>query len=137
LLVGAKRVASAFCSNYKVIGDAMSQSELEKVIIVEGKSDKKKVQTIIKEPIEIICTNGTISTSKLDELIENLFNKDVYILVDADDAGEKLRKQFRREFPEAEHLYIDRTYREVATAPEQHIATVLLAADIDVHASFL
>ncbi|WP_449537463.1 toprim domain-containing protein [Ferdinandcohnia sp. Marseille-Q9671] len=111
--------------------------DTEKVIIVEGKSDKKKVQTVINEPIEIICTNGTISISRLDELIEHLFNKDVYILVDADNAGEKLRKQFKREFPEAQHLFIDKTYREVATAPEQHIATVLLSANIDVHAEFL
>ncbi len=111
--------------------------DIDKVIIVEGKSDKVKVETIIKDQIEIICTNGTISISKLDELIEYLFNKEVYILVDSDDAGEKLRKQFKRELPEAEHLYIDRAYREVATAPEQHIATVLLSANIDVHADYL
>ncbi|WP_071460656.1 toprim domain-containing protein [Bacillus massilinigeriensis] len=111
--------------------------ELEKVLIVEGSSDRKKVQVILKEPVEIICTNGTIGVSKLDELIENLFDKDVYILVDADESGEKLRKQFKREFPEANHLYIDRMYREVATAPEKHLATVLLGANIDVHTQFL
>ncbi|WP_456279340.1 toprim domain-containing protein [Bacillus sp. AK128] len=111
--------------------------EVEKVIIVEGKSDKKKIETVLNEEIEIICTNGTISTSKLDEMIEELFNKEVYILVDADDSGEKLRKQFKRELPEAIHLYIDKSYREVASAPEQHVATVLLSANIDVHANFL
>lgn len=115
----------------------MIHSDVEKVIIVEGKSDKKKIEIIINEPIEIICTNGTIGTSKLDELIESLSNKEVYILVDSDDSGEKLRKQFRKEFPEAEHLYIDKMYREVANAPEQHIAVVLLGSNIDVHASFL
>lgn len=109
----------------------------EKVIIVEGKSDKTKVKSIIREPVEIICTNGTISITKLDELIDTLFDKDVYILVDADSAGEKLRKQFRREFPEAEHLYIDRMYREVATAPEHHLATVLLGANIDIYTQYL
>jgi toprim domain protein len=108
-----------------------------KVIIVEGSSDKRKVQSILNEPVEIICTNGTISLARLDELIESLFHKDVYILVDADDSGEKLRKQFKREFPEASHLYIDKMYREVATAPEKHLATVLLGANIDVHAEFL
>jgi toprim domain protein len=136
-ILGIEWLREISFSNYNIIGDAMGQLELEKVIIVEGRSDKKKVESIISEPITIICTNGTISTSKLDELIEELYNKDVYILVDADDAGEKLRKQFRREFPEAEHLYIDKMYREVATAPEQHIATVLLGANIDVDAAFL
>jgi toprim domain protein len=57
--------------------------------------------------------------------------------VDADASGEKLRKQFKREFPEANHLYIDKMYREVATAPENHLATVLIGANIDVHAEYL
>jgi toprim domain protein len=115
----------------------MNDSYVNKVLIVEGKSDKNKVKNIVKEPVEIICTNGTISFTKLDELIEFLEDRDVYILVDADKAGEKLRKQFRREFPQAEHIYINRMYREVATAPVQHLATVLLAANIDVHTEYL
>jgi len=115
----------------------MNDSYVDKVLIVEGKSDKNKVKSIVKEPLEIICTNGTISHTKLDELIDFLENKDVYILVDADAAGEKLRKRFKREFPQAEHLYIDRMYREVATAPVHHLATVLLGANIDVHTEFL
>lgn len=109
----------------------------EKVIIVEGTSDKRKVQPIIREPVDIICTNGTISFNKMDELIEQLTNRDVYILVDADEAGEKLRKQFKREFPDAEHLYIDRSYREVATSPVKHLASILVAADIDVYIEYL
>lgn len=110
---------------------------IDKVIIVEGTSDKRKVKGIIREPIEIICTNGTIGINRLEELIDSLFDKEVYILVDADEAGEKLRKQFKREFPEAEHLYIDKSYREVATAPVHHLATVLVQANIDIFTEFL
>lgn len=109
----------------------------EKVIIVEGSTDRKRVQAVLNESVEIICTNGTISLSKLDELVDALENKEVYILADADESGEKLRKQLRREMPNAFHLYIDRTYREVANAPGYHLATVLLAANIDVKAEFL
>ncbi|MGF2617675.1 hypothetical protein FZC84_11620 [Rossellomorea vietnamensis] len=109
----------------------------DKVIIVEGTSDRKKVKEIVKEPVEIICTNGTISITKLDELVDELFTRDVYILVDADESGEKLRKLFKREFPEAEHLYIDRMYKEVAAAPEYHLASILIGADIDVHTEYL
>ncbi|MBN6889118.1 toprim domain-containing protein [Cytobacillus horneckiae] len=115
----------------------MTRELTEKVIIVEGKSDKRKVKSIIREPVEIICTNGTIGLSKLDELIDTLIDKDVYILVDADSAGDKLRRQFKRELPEAEHLYIDKMYREVATAPEHHLATVLIGADIDIYTEYL
>ncbi|MGQ0440683.1 hypothetical protein ACT4UT_29930, partial [Bacillus sp. B-TM1] len=61
----------------------------------------------------------------------------IHVLVDADDAGEKLRKQFRKEFPQAEHIYIDRSYREVATAPSSHLANVLWGADIDVYTEYL
>jgi len=111
--------------------------ENQKVIIVEGASDKKKVLKVVKEPVHIICTNGTISISRLDELIESLFDKEVYILVDADESGEKLRKLFKQEFPEARHLYIDKTYREVAAAPEFHVASVLLQANIEVYPKFL
>lgn len=110
---------------------------VEKTIVVEGTSDKKRVKEIVKEPIEIICTNGTIGVSKLDEMIDELDGRDVYILVDADKAGEKLRKLFIRELPEAHHLYIDRVYKEVATAPYRHLATILLGANIDVHSKFL
>ncbi|WP_394234557.1 toprim domain-containing protein [Niallia oryzisoli] len=109
----------------------------DKVIIVEGTSDKRKVKSIVKEPIEIICTNGTISASLLDEWIDTLYDKDVYVLVDADAAGEKLRKQLMREFPRAEHLFIDKMYREVASAPEFHLAAVLIGANIEVHTQYL
>lgn len=110
---------------------------MEKVIIVEGTTDKRKVLSVINEPVDIVCTNGTISIARLDELIERLFDKDVYILVDADQSGERIRKQFKREFPEAKHLYIDKAYREVASAPTYHIATVLLQANIEINTKFL
>ncbi|MEH7109199.1 MULTISPECIES: toprim domain-containing protein [Bacillaceae] len=115
----------------------MNDTYADKVLIVEGKSDKNKVKNIVKEPVDIICTNGTISHTKLDEWIDILEDKEIYILVDADEAGEKLRKLFKREFPHAEHLYIDRMYREVATAPVHHLAAVLLGANIDVHSEYL
>ncbi len=109
----------------------------EKVIIVEGLSDRNKIEKIIKEPVEIFCTNGTISSATLDEWGETLFDCDLYILVDADISGEKLRQRLKREFPNAVHLYIDKMYREVASAPHFHLATILLMANINVHSEFL
>lgn len=115
----------------------MNIDDQRKVIIVEGTTDKRKIQSIIKEPVDIICTNGTVGTTKLDELAEMLDFREIYVLVDADEAGEKLRRLLKREFPQAEHLYIDRSYREVATAPSQHLASVLLGADISVFTDYL
>lgn len=115
----------------------MWEEELRKVLIVEGTTDKRKVESIVKEPLDIICTNGTLSISRLDELVDSLYEKEVYILVDADEAGEKLRKLFKREFPEASHLYIDKMYKEVASAPAHHLASILLSANIDVDTRFV
>lgn len=115
----------------------MGNSDQEKVIIVEGSSDRKKVKSIVKDPIDIICTNGTIGISKLEELVDSLYDKEVYILVDADEAGEKLRRQLKRELPNAKHLYIDKVYREVESAPNFHLASVLLKGNIDIYVEHL
>lgn len=104
----------------------------DKVLIVEGVTDKRKVTQILNEKLEIICTNGTISITRLDELVDELTDKDVFILVDADESGEKLRKKLLREMPNASHLYIDRVYRQVADAPLHHLADVLSAGKIEV-----
>lgn len=62
---------------------------VNKVIIVEGKSDKKRVQQVIAEPANIICTHGTMSIDKIDNMIETLYDKQVYVLADSDDEGRK------------------------------------------------
>lgn len=108
-----------------------------KVIIVEGVSDKKRVQLVLNQNINIICTNGTISQEKLDELVEELEEREVYIFFDADDSGEKMRKRFKRELPNARHIYINKMYREVANVPLSQLASVLLAANMDVKLQFL
>ena len=38
----------------------MEELELNRVIIVEGKSDKRKVQKVLKNDVEILCTNGSL-----------------------------------------------------------------------------
>lgn len=114
----------------------MEWERSDKVIIVEGLSDKKRIQLVLNQDIEIICTNGTISQVKLDQLVEELENREVYIFFDADDSGEKLRKRFMHELPNARHIYINKMYREVASAPLNHIASILLTANIDVKLQF-
>jgi toprim domain protein len=108
-----------------------------KVIVVEGRSDKQRIQKVLGEPIEIICTNGTVSASRLEELLVPYEQDDMYIFVDADSSGEKLRALIKREFPGALHLYTDVTYREVATTPLKVIATILIGADIEVRSEFI
>ena len=98
---------------------------LNKVIVVEGKSDKTQVKKVLDEPVQIICTNGTMSIDKIDSMIETLYDKQVFILVDSDDEGEKIRKWFKRYLSESEHIYVDKTYCEVARCPKNYLAHVL------------
>ena len=108
-----------------------------KIILVEGRSDKQRIMRLLAEPIEIICTNGTVSPTRLEELLSPYNHLDIYVFVDADKSGEKLRALIKREFHEALHLYTDPTYREVATTPLKFLAAVLLGADIDVKSEFI
>ncbi|MDG5787120.1 toprim domain-containing protein [Evansella sp. AB-P1] len=99
----------------------------EKVLIVEGTNDRKRVKQILDEPVDIICTNGTLSDEKLETIILSIEDRDVYILVDADDAGEKLRKQLKRELPNATHLYTLKGYGQVETTPIDYLTELLNA----------
>ncbi|SHG41619.1 toprim domain-containing protein [Ornithinibacillus halophilus] len=117
----------------------MDNTNVNKVIIVEGLTDKKQIEKVINEEVTIICTNGTLGVEKLDELLDtyDLYNKDVYILVDEDKSGKKLRKQLSNELPHAEHIYVSSEYREVATTPVNFLATALVSKRISVDPLFL
>ncbi|WP_077624922.1 toprim domain-containing protein [Sediminibacillus massiliensis] len=114
-------------------------TDAEKVIIVEGRTDKIQIEKIIDEQVQIICTNGTLGVERLEELLieYDLDNKEVYILVDEDNAGQKLRKQLSIELPHAEHIFVDKTFREVAATPESELAIALLSRRITVNPMYL
>ncbi|WP_458306043.1 toprim domain-containing protein [Aneurinibacillus baijiui] len=104
-----------------------------KVIIVEGKTDKKRLEKIIAEPVEIICTHGTLSSDKLDGIYQQTGASEVYIFVDEDAPGKKLRAQLRNEFPNAYHLYTRRSYTEIARTPYEHLLKILRDAHFEVN----
>lgn len=62
---------------------------------------------------------------------------DVYILVDADPAGNRLRRQLKQELPNATDLYTRKSYREVARTPLDYLAKVLADADFAVDHNLL
>ncbi|MGE7667019.1 toprim domain-containing protein [Ureibacillus composti] len=110
---------------------------VEKCIIVEGRSDKLKIEPIFAENVTILCTNGTISEDDLLDLLEPFEQHELYTLFDADNSGEKLRKLTRRTYSEAVHLLIPRTYIEVANAPSKVLAHILNEARFVVHKQYL
>lgn len=112
---------------------------MEKVIIVEGITDKKQIEQILTEEVIILCTNGTLGVERLDDLLEiyQLDHRDVYILVDEDEPGNILRNQLKRELPHAKHLYIGSNYKEVAEPPKQILANLLASNHFTVHPFYL
>lgn len=109
----------------------------DKVIVVEGRSDKLRIEMVLAEPLEIICTNGTASPTKIEELLTPYEAYEIFIFADADPSGEKLRQTCKRAFPEARHLYTDEKFKEVATTPLKVLASILLNAHIDVKKEFI
>lgn len=112
---------------------------IEKIIIVEGLSDKKQIEKVMKENATIVCTNGTLGVERFDELLAlyDLDNKEVYILIDEDESGIKLRKQLKQELPHAKDICIGKEYREVATTPLYVLATSLVSKGIAVDPVYL
>ncbi|OFW81184.1 MAG: hypothetical protein A2201_13910 [Alicyclobacillus sp. RIFOXYA1_FULL_53_8] len=109
-----------------------------KFIIVEGKTDRERLLEILAEPVTVVCTYGTLSYEKMEELIRPLQNADeVYVLVDADESGMKLRRQLRQELPNARHLYTRKMYREVARTPLEYLVKILHVAHIEVDPQWL
>ncbi|MDQ0190086.1 toprim domain-containing protein [Alicyclobacillus cycloheptanicus] len=109
----------------------------DKVLVVEGKTDRDRLLQILTEPVEIICTGGTLGYERLEELLTEIQDEDVYIFVDADESGMKLRSQLKREFPNATHLYTQRVYREVARTPMPVLAKALADAHFEVDEQWL
>lgn len=105
---------------------------MTKAIIVEGKTDREQLLKILDEPVDIICTYGTINISRLERLIDEENYNEIYVLVDADEAGNKLRQSIKQLFPNFLHLYTKRMYREVASTPLEEIHRILENAHFQV-----
>ncbi|WP_277585630.1 toprim domain-containing protein [Psychrobacillus antarcticus] len=109
----------------------------EKVILVEGRSDKLKLLKLLDEASEIICTNGTISNVKLEEILSPYDGLPIYAFLDADKSGEQIRSVVKKEYPEAIHLYTNPVYSEVASTPFKVLASILKSVNIKVKRQYL
>lgn len=112
---------------------------MDKIIICEGLSDKQQIAPILNESVEIILTNGSFSIKRFDYLLEtyDLDDRDVYIFVDADNSGEDLRRELKRELPHARDLYASALYEEVALMPRKDIAKELIKHNFEVNLGYL
>lgn len=107
--------------------------DVEKCIIVEGRSDKLKIAPLLAEDATILCTNGTISEDALLTIVEPFEHAELYTLFDADKNGEKLRKLMKRCYSHAVQLIIPKQYIEVAETPKIVLIELLEEAKFAVH----
>ena len=99
---------------------------MNRIILVEGKTDRQAlIQTGFPKE-NIICTYGTVSFERLEELIDQLENEELYFLFDEDFSGDKLRKQFIHAFPNGITIRIPKEYRQVAETPVDILKELLM-----------
>lgn len=113
--------------------------QINKIMIVEGITDKRHIEKILEEPVTILCTYGTFDIEYFDELIEtyNLLEQDLYIFVDEDEAGLMLRQHLNGELSHAKQMHVPSIYKEVAETPIQVIAHLLIKYNFRVNPYFI
>ncbi|WP_054958214.1 toprim domain-containing protein [Paenibacillus dakarensis] len=100
-------------------------------IIVEGKNDRSKLRRLLTPDITILCTFGTLNTLKLESLYKQVRNHEVYLFMDNDSSGKKIRGVLRDVFPDATHIYTRRGYAGVEGTPDEYVIAQLEKAGLE------
>ncbi len=100
-------------------------------IIVEGKNDRSKLRRVLKPEVEILCTFGTLNSQKLEKLRKQVGQDEVYLFLDNDSSGRKIRAVLSDAFPDATHMYTRRGYAGVEGTPDEYVAAQLEKAGLD------
>lgn len=100
-------------------------------IIVEGKNDRSKLRRILSEEITILCTFGTLNSLKLESLRKQIRDDEVFLFMDNDSSGKRIRGILRDAFPDAGHIYTRRGYAGVEGTPEEYLIVQLEKAGLE------
>ncbi|USB35122.1 toprim domain-containing protein [Paenibacillus sp. YPG26] len=100
-------------------------------IIVEGKNDRSKLRRVLNEEVEILCTFGTLNTQKLESLRKKVKDEEIYLFMDNDPSGKRIRGILRDTFPDAGHIYTRRGYAGVEGTPDEYIIQQLEKAGLE------
>ncbi|QWU15352.1 toprim domain protein [Paenibacillus sophorae] len=100
-------------------------------IIVEGKNDRSRLRRLLMPEVEILCTFGTLNTLKLETLRKQVGDSEVYLYMDNDSSGKKIRGVLRDAFPGAEHIYTRRGYAGVEGTPDEYNISQLEKAGLE------
>ncbi|MCE3203044.1 DNA primase [Paenibacillus sonchi] len=100
-------------------------------IIVEGKNDRSRLRRILAPEVDIQCTFGTLNTLKLETLRRKIGDGEVYLYMDNDSSGKKIRGILRDAFPDAIHIYTRKGYAGVEGTPDEYSITQLEKAGLE------
>ncbi|MFD2412472.1 DNA primase [Paenibacillus rhizoplanae] len=100
-------------------------------IIVEGKNDRSRLRRLLEPEVDILCTFGTLNTLKLESLRNTIRDGEVYLYMDNDSSGKKIRAVLRDAFPDAVHMYTRKGYAGVEGTPDEYNITQLEKAGLD------
>ncbi|NGZ76832.1 toprim domain-containing protein [Saccharibacillus alkalitolerans] len=100
-------------------------------IIVEGKNDRSKLRRLLDDDVRILCTFGTPNAAKLESLYLEARDDEVYLFLDNDSSGRKIRALLSDLFPDADHLYTRRGYAGVEGTPDEYAVQQLEKAGLE------
>jgi toprim domain protein len=86
---------------------------------------------LLSEEVSIYCTYGTLNTDRIEQLKKQVGDKDVYLFMDNDPSGKKIRAVLRDVFPDADHLYTKKGYAGVEGTPDEQIIQQLEKAGLE------
>ena len=104
---------------------------MKPVIVVEGKNDRRQLEKVLLPGISILCTYGIPSTERLERLKKKIGPAPLYIFVDNDAAGRRIRGVLADAFPDAEHIYTRRGYDGVEGTPLDYLVQQLAKAGLE------
>ncbi|MGZ9585381.1 toprim domain-containing protein [Paenibacillus marinisediminis] len=104
---------------------------MELAIIVEGKNDKSRLRRLLTDDVMLLCTYGTLNTNRMEALRKQAGDRPVYLFMDNDASGKKIRGVLREVFPDAEHIYTRRGYAGVEGTPEEYLIQQMEKAGLE------
>ena len=102
-----------------------NDAHADTVLIVEGKNDRMRLLPLVGEHVRIVCTYGIPAHARLMELVRDIGTSDVFVFTDNDDAGRRIRRILREEFPDAVHVHTKAEYGGVEKTPVEYLLQIL------------
>jgi len=99
-------------------------------IIVEGKNDKSRLARVLSPAVPIYCTFGTPGQGRIESLRKTAGHRQVYLFMDNDASGRRIRGMLSDAFPDAEHIYTRKGYPGVEGTPEEYLMQQLEKAGL-------